>query len=1206
MFEALLDRNNDALALGTVSHEGRDVTWSYSSISRHIRTIAGGLCASWRTSTTAQPVGSSAQPPDDVEGRRHVVVCGSMGFQAIMALVCYHQRYVAVFVPSIAEDILSRMSVIQRACEAFAIVMEDSVWTNLQPHIHARSSELQDCAVLVYASASGKLSQLQQPCAARSTKASLLPAPVDESLPEHASAPSPTTPLYIFHRNDKHTTVTLDHSTVQSYMQQGIASLAHAVDHRQAAAPDPVDARIRIRSYTQLACDAAAVAEHSGSIRASTNRSTSRCMRPEGVTLSGLASTSQCSSGSGTGLPLPTSASLTKCTCGNSPNAPQRDPRVSDQVIPASTCVVCTSCGSGADLASFASSLTSRCGSAGLSSDSCLSVAREAPPHLPPPPPHDMLIEQLLAHADIDVGADLQDDVIQTQQQPAVGPMLKAPESLLSVHDPQASGKPAGPPSTFGRAISTAIPSELYGGITVQPWSGDVLHCGSDAGVDTCIPVEPCTVTRAQPAAQALAHSSRPRPAPLTVDFGIPAQPSWACQGFCTPPRDSSSPTPAPATPELTPSSEIDFGLHTEWYSEPEVTSPVPLGKVMGRLSHFPLSRGPEGCAESDSRVPEGPVASAHIQPCPRSSACLDRWVVQLEDDEVAEEDGVLWELAGLCSRPATREIGLCGQSEGQPEENVEAECLEEAHSLAWKTDAWSDSVREDGGPRISEVRSTIESWQSGISGACCGSGRQPRLLSALPADTPAALLFGLLLPLSMGWHITLPCEERSCGEVLWKALFRDPARTFDAVFMPSACCDELTRLAIEALGGKAPSECVQGATALGAPLATLAACAMFGPAVTPGAVQSFVASMQPFGLRRSAISVVCSTWELPVLCAPLLGLHTLETGLRCAVGDAASPLGSVVIVGGTSRSELPDGTIGNIWVYAGGAASPKTRGIASMPLQWLFDPATCVRSGPYRATGLAGYIENGRVFIIGRYVDIMFAQDSSQHATDIEAALLGNTPSFKMNGFALRVPAAKGASVGLPMFPGTLLPAIRAGGKAESACARPRGSMERGTFWPRLKFSRKAMPNRGQGEVERDIGMKALGAEGLLRGRAAADGEEQDRCAVLMVRRPRQHKQRRLRPLSVFRACIGGPDANSRKHGLEQDEILDSLMMIKNAWGVHVKEVWAMDSDLPLTPMGNVDRSAALAPCGLVDVFDVDERRGVLRARMGGHAALV
>lgn len=104
---------------------------------------------------------------------------------------------------------------------------------------------------------------------------------------------------------------------------------------------------------------------------------------------------------------------------------------------------------------------------------------------------------------------------------------------------------------------------------------------------------------------------------------------------------------------------------------------------------------------------------------------------------------------------------------------------------------------------------------------------------------------------------------------------------------------------------------------------------------------------------RRAAVSIVCSTWELPVLCAPLLGLHTLETGVRCAVGDAMSPLGAVVVVGGTSRTELPDGAIGSVWVHVGGCVSPKTRGIAAMPQQWLFDPSTNIRSGPYHATGI-------------------------------------------------------------------------------------------------------------------------------------------------------------------------------------------------------------------------------------------------------------
>lgn len=147
MLEALLDLDSDALALSTVCKKGRDVTWSYSSISRHVRTVAGGLSASWRASTTAHTSGSGTQQNRHVDGRGHVVVCGSMAFQAIMALVCYRQRYVAVFVPASSEDILSSISVIQRASEAFAIVMEDTVWSSLQLRFQTRLDPVKYSAI---------------------------------------------------------------------------------------------------------------------------------------------------------------------------------------------------------------------------------------------------------------------------------------------------------------------------------------------------------------------------------------------------------------------------------------------------------------------------------------------------------------------------------------------------------------------------------------------------------------------------------------------------------------------------------------------------------------------------------------------------------------------------------------------------------------------------------------------------------------------------------------------------------------------------------------------------------------------------------------------------------------------------------------------------------------------------------------------------
>jgi hypothetical protein len=99
-------------------------------------------------------------------------------------------------------------------------------------------------------------------------------------------------------------------------------------------------------------------------------------------------------------------------------------------------------------------------------------------------------------------------------------------------------------------------------------------------------------------------------------------------------------------------------------------------------------------------------------------------------------------------------------------------------------------------------------------------------------------------------------------------------------------------------------------------------------------------------------LSIVCSTWELPVVCPPMLGLHTMDTGIRCAAGECLSPLASVLVVDAQSRTVLPPGSVGNVWVAVPLSHASLTRGPKVGPLQWLFDPATKTRSGPYRVSG--------------------------------------------------------------------------------------------------------------------------------------------------------------------------------------------------------------------------------------------------------------
>jgi hypothetical protein len=87
-------------------------------------------------------------------------------------------------------------------------------------------------------------------------------------------------------------------------------------------------------------------------------------------------------------------------------------------------------------------------------------------------------------------------------------------------------------------------------------------------------------------------------------------------------------------------------------------------------------------------------------------------------------------------------------------------------------------------------------------------------------------------------------------------------------------------------------------------------------------------------------------------VCPPLLGLHTMAAGVRCAVGDCESAVSTVCIVDSHTRSALSDGSIGNVWVAMAQEHVPVVRGPGVPPLQWTFDPNTRSRSGPFRVSG--------------------------------------------------------------------------------------------------------------------------------------------------------------------------------------------------------------------------------------------------------------
>lgn len=136
LLENACDNENAALS---VKGPGADISWSFSTIHRHVSAVAAALKACLGTRVPQRsPSGAFPDQSADRGSPRHVVVCGSTAFQAIMATACYRQGYVGVFVPTNEEETLSCISVVQRACEAFAIVVDDNTWSSLSLEIQSR------------------------------------------------------------------------------------------------------------------------------------------------------------------------------------------------------------------------------------------------------------------------------------------------------------------------------------------------------------------------------------------------------------------------------------------------------------------------------------------------------------------------------------------------------------------------------------------------------------------------------------------------------------------------------------------------------------------------------------------------------------------------------------------------------------------------------------------------------------------------------------------------------------------------------------------------------------------------------------------------------------------------------------------------------------------------------------------------------------
>lgn len=136
--DSLLARHGELQALSSwrSAEKGAksDVRWTYASVFSHVQAVSSGIRGALRSHIP--PSGASTEPVGvtrHICGERHIIVCGPAHLQSVAAIVCSLHGYVGVFVP--AEDThkhtVSNLHVVQRACDAEVILIDEEVWNGL-------------------------------------------------------------------------------------------------------------------------------------------------------------------------------------------------------------------------------------------------------------------------------------------------------------------------------------------------------------------------------------------------------------------------------------------------------------------------------------------------------------------------------------------------------------------------------------------------------------------------------------------------------------------------------------------------------------------------------------------------------------------------------------------------------------------------------------------------------------------------------------------------------------------------------------------------------------------------------------------------------------------------------------------------------------------------------------------------------------------
>lgn len=117
-----------------------------------------------------------------------------------------------------------------------------------------------------------------------------------------------------------------------------------------------------------------------------------------------------------------------------------------------------------------------------------------------------------------------------------------------------------------------------------------------------------------------------------------------------------------------------------------------------------------------------------------------------------------------------------------------------------------------------------------------------------------------------------------------------------------------------------------------------------------------------------------------------------VESGSGTPLVSYGVPKSQLVrIVDGDTRTECPEGKVGEIWVQGGNVASgywDKPETTADTFGATIVNPPEGTPEGPWLRTGDSGFFSNGELFIMGRIKDLLIVYGRNHSPDDIEATI--------------------------------------------------------------------------------------------------------------------------------------------------------------------------------------------------------------------------